>query len=62
MIAFRFFGSKCHETVQTSAQTPTQSFFDLRVKILGEMLDEMLDRLTTFVGSHSNIKENAGRC
>ena len=53
VFAFRFFGSKCGETVRTS----TQSFFDLRVK----MLVEMLDRLTTIVGSHSNIKKHVGR-
>ena len=43
MIVLRFFGSKCRETVQPSARISTQSFFDLRVKMLGEMLD----RLTT---------------
>ena len=51
-IAFRFFVSKCRETVQTSARNSTQSFFDMRMKNLGEMLD----RLTTIVGSNSNIK------
>ena len=57
VIAFRFSGSKCFETVQPSGRTSWQSFFDLRVKMLGEMLDEMFDRLTTIVWSHSNIKE-----
>ena len=28
--------------------------------MLGEMLDEMLDRLTTVVWSHSNLKKNVG--
>ena len=43
VIVLRFFGSKCRETVQPSARISTHSFFDLRMKMLGEMLD----RLTT---------------
>ena len=42
----RFFGSICHETVQPSARIYSNSLFDLRMKMLGEMLGEMLDRLT----------------
>ena len=43
MIVLRFFGSKCRETVQLSVRISTHSFFDLCMKMLGEMLD----RLTT---------------
>ena len=41
MIVLRFFGSRCRETVQTSARISTHSFFDLRMKMLGEMLDRL---------------------
>ena len=45
MIVLRFFGSKCRETVQPSARISTHSFFDLRMKMLGEMLDHLIRAL-----------------
>ena len=51
--------------MQPSARIFTQSFFDLRVKMLdemfGEMLGEMLDRLTTIVGSPNIVNLDVGR-
>ena len=40
-----------------AAFSATFYLFQSALEMLGEMLDEILDRLTTSVGSHSNIKE-----
>ena len=60
MIVLRFFRSKRRETVQPSARVSTQSFLDQRVNMLGEMLGEMLDRLTTNFKHQKNVRRNVG--